>query len=426
MDKFPAPPATWDRLPSGRRTLAVDPYESWPPKDAAGLHLLNGWQFQQKLLLHISKPPGAQAALSMRLGRAPAIEHLYGRQSAGRLLSLRPKLLGAPGRAAAAYERLGQSSGFDLLWITFSAGHFAGHYYWNPTAVIDGEVEDHERRDLERTVEDAYSAVDDAIGRVLEALPADADVIAFSPIGMGPETSRSDLLPALLRAVLSGPGPGDDAGAEPDETPGGLIWRLRARMPMGWRLALARPLPRAAVRGLTSAMHLRGTDWATTRAFALPGDHAGYVRLNIRGREREGIVDAADAPALMDEIEAGLLSFRDPDGSPSVDGVERVADQISGSRTEHLPDLVVRWPDRPSTGLAGVSSPDHGEIARAGVGTGRTGNHTTHGWAVLAPGASRVRDLGRAPRLTDIPATACALLDGDAAGLRGESVFESP
>ena len=37
-------------------------------------------------------------------------------------------------------------------------------------------------------------------------------------------------------------------------------------------------------------LELRGLDWGSTRAFAHPAENQGYVRLNLAGRERDGIV----------------------------------------------------------------------------------------------------------------------------------------
>jgi predicted AlkP superfamily phosphohydrolase/phosphomutase len=179
------------------------------------------------------------------------------------------------------------------------------------------------------------------------------------------------------------------------------------------------------VHDLTARLELRGIDWAETRAFALPTDQHGYVRLNIRGREREGIVAPDDADALMDEIAEGLLTFRDPDGGPAIDSVDRVADVLGdGSGLHQMPDLVVRWSNRPSTRLAGVSSPTFGDVTRRGGGSGRSGNHTPDAWALILPGASSRRATSRPPDIVDIAATACSLLDVDREGLPGEPLLE--
>ena len=424
MDHFPVPTAVWDRLSlAGRRSVVIDPYESWPARHTDGLSLLNGWQFKHKLLLGISRPRATKARLALRVGRPPTIEHFYDRQPPSRLDAIRKDLLAGPGRAADAVTDLVRREPIDLIWVTFSAAHYAGHYYWDLSRTVKGDLDDARRANLEGTVRQAYEAVDEAIGRIVAAMPPGSPVIAFSPIGMREETTRSDLLPDMLEAVLSGK---RSATAEQNGAAGSAIWRLRAAMPGNLRSALARPLPGPAVRDLTSRLHLRGTDWSKTRAFALPGDHAGYVRLNLRGRERDGIVDPGEKDALLDEIAAGLESFRDPDGEPSVASVHRVAAEIDGPRVDQLPDLIARWPDRPSSGLTGVASPTFGEVPRRGVGTGRSGNHDTDAWAIVSPGEARERDLGRSPRITDIPATACAVAGADTAGLAGEPFLDGP
>ncbi len=142
---------------------------------------------------------------------------------------------------------------------------------------------------------------------------------------------------------------------------------------------------------MTSRLELSGLDWSTTRAFAHPADNQGYLRLNLRGRERDGIVDPGEADGLMEEIEQGLRDFEDLDGGPAVAAVERTAARYRGSAAGRLPDLVVHWSESPATALAGVRSARFGEVRRRGAGSGRSGNHTANdAWALLAPGASRL------------------------------------
>ena len=146
------------------------------------------------------------------------------------------------------------------------------------------------------------------------------------------------------------------------------MWKLRAALPTGLRARVASALPDKVALALTERLELRGQDWAATRAFAQPADNQGYVRLNLRGRERDGIVEPAQAEALMDEIASGLMTFTDPDGTPAVKAVERVADTFdAGMHSDRLPDLIVRWSDRAATRLTGVrvAAVRDGEPARA-------------------------------------------------------------
>ena len=414
---FEAPPAVWERLArSGLRTLAIDPYESRPPQHAHGTFVC-GWGFADRVVLpRWSCPPDAGRRFERRFGRGPQATEIFGRPRARDLLALREKLRAAPARIATLAEELLRSERFDLAWLTFSAAHLAGHQFWD-LSQLDAQALDHEARGaLEGALADVYSAVDDAIGRVVGALPDGADVIVTSSVGMDVNTSLADLLPSMLARVLAG-GPVDDGDS-------GAIWRLRAAMPPRLRGAIAAAIPDRAALELTARLELRGLDWATTRAFAHPADNQGYVRLNLRGRERAGIVDPGEAEALLGEIAAGLATFRRPDGEPAVDSTVRVADLYPGRYSERLPDLVVRWSERPATRVASVTSDWFGEVRREGAGSGRSGNHTPgDAWAVVVGGGSAFAEPLRAPRLVDVAATVCEVTGADRTGLPGEPLL---
>ena len=426
MLDFPAPMSVWDRLGQARRRcLVVDAWESRLAREGAGT-VISGWQFTNRFMLRSwSAPPGVDQELARRFGRPPLIEEVYGRPSARGLKRLRRELLTAPGRLADAVTELVRRESFDLLWFGLPAVHIAGHQLYDPASQLwdsasqKQDVAPDDRRELASGLDEVYEAADAALGRILAALPAEADLILLSAVGMGVNTSRSDLLPGMLRSVLR------ERAARERQGGGTWIWSLRARLPTDIRTRVARALPDPMVHDLTARLELRGIDWTETRAFALPTDQHGYVRLNIRGREREGIVAPDDADELMDEIAAGLLTFRDPDGGPAVEAVDRVADVIGdGPGLHHMPDLVVRWADRPATRLAGVGSPKFGDVARRGGGSGRSGNHSPDAWALIVPGASSRRATSRPPDIVDIAATACSLLDVDRDGLVGEPLLE--
>jgi predicted AlkP superfamily phosphohydrolase/phosphomutase len=416
-DRFDAPPAVWERLArAGRRTLAIDPYECRAPERYEGT-LVSGWGFEERTVLPAwSRPLIARRALARDFGRPRRATEVFGRPRAGQLIALRRRLLEAPGRVADAAVHLLSLEHFDLAWLTFSASHIAGHQFWDLSQLAESWVNVDRRVVLERTLADVYGRVDEAIGRVLTALPAEADVILCSAVGMDVNASRADLLPQMLSAVLSG-------GPVPE--PSG-VWRLRGALPAGLRGAVAELLPRPLALELTARLELSGVDRSAVRAFAHPADNQGYIRFNLRGRERDGVVDPADSNALAEEIAEGLASFRDADGTPTVAAVERVRDRYPGARADRLPDLVVRWTERAATRLELVRSPRFGEVRRHGAGSGRSGNHTPGGaWAIIAPGRSALRDLGRAPRLADVAATVAARCDAETEGLTGAPLLGS-
>jgi hypothetical protein len=414
---FPAPPPVWER--PGGPALAMDPYESRPPLTPPSGTVVSGWQFTDRVVLQPwSSPPGQNARLETLFGPPAAVEEVFGRSSPRDLLRLRRELLAASGRAADAAALLLAEGSYDLTWLTFSAGHVAGHQFFDLSQLDDADAA--AKRVLGGALEEVYQSTDAAFARVLAALPEGTDVIVTSPVGMDVNTSRADLLPEMLDAVLSGGAP------DSSDTGSGFVWKLRAALPTGLRARVASALPDRVALALTAKLELRGQDWTTTRAFAQPADNQGYVRLNLQGRERDGIVAPAQAEGVLDEIAAGLMSFQDPDGAPAVKAVERVADTFPrGVHSDRLPDLIVRWSDRAATRLTHVRSERFGTVTRRGHGSGRSGNHTAgDAWALVVPGASRVRAPTRAPRLVDIAATAAALAGRDGADLPGEPLLE--
>jgi len=424
---FEAPAAIWERLArAGRRTLAIDPYECRPPREWLGTYVC-GWQFVDRVVLpRWSLPRDAGRRLARSHGAGPHATEIFGRPAARELLALRDKLVAAPGRVADAAAALLARESYDLAWLTFSAAHLAGHQFWD-LSQLASQPRGRRRELLEGALAAVYEAVDAAFARVLDALPGDADVIVVSAVGMDVNSSRADLLPEMLAAVLSGGTTARDgtSNAAGNGHAPGAIWRLRAAIPPGARGAIARALPDRIALELTSRLELRGTDWATTAAFAHPADNQGYIRLNLRGRERDGIVEPAEAGELIARIADGLSTFADPDGTPAVMRVDRVAEHHPGERTDLLPDLVVQWSARPATTLAGVHSPSLGDVLRRGTGSGRSGNHTPgDAWAVVVPGRSAPHVPSRGPQLADVASTIAAVCGADGEGLAGEPLLD--
>jgi predicted AlkP superfamily phosphohydrolase/phosphomutase len=418
---FPAPEAVWERVArAGGRSVVIDPYEGRPPAREVGT-VLSGWQFAHTAVLQRwASPRREYRTLSRRFGRAPEVEDAYGRPSVRGLQVLRRQLLDAPGRVADATTDLLTRHRYDLAWVEFSAGHMAGHHFWDLAHLVDRHLDERRRVELETTVAETYAAIDTAMGVVVSALPSGADILVFSEVGMAANHSRTDLLPEMLARVLTGARTDAAAGT----AAGRMLWRIRAAVPARGRLAVTRALPNVVALELAGRFFMHGVDWSRTRAFALPADHDGYVRLNLRGREREGIVDPAESDALVDEIREGLGSFTDHDGTPCVAGVDRVEDLVGrGTRSGQLPDLIVRWAATPVLSLQGVTSPRFGDVRRRGLGIGRSGNHVDGSWVLTVPGSGRTTELGRGPRLVDVTATVASLLGADAAGLAGEPLL---
>lgn len=86
--------------------------------------------------------------------------------------------------------------------------------------------------------------------------------------------------------------------------------------------------------------YLAGVDWSQTRAYCvgLTG-----IWLNLRGREAQGIVDPADAPALREEISRKLSGLKDHDGATAINRVFDAHKIYNGPYKSEAPDLIVGY-----------------------------------------------------------------------------------
>lgn len=159
--------------------------------------------------------------------------------------------------------------------------------------------------------------------------------------------------------------------------------------------------------------------WPQMRAFALPSLHNGIIRLNIKGRERDGIVDARDYESTLDEVEAILLACKDTTtGKPVVRELERPGKGDPYSINDLQGDLVVHWDER----IYGLTHSELGQIGPLPIW--RTGGHTGGGGRLfivgdgINPGAYGDRSS------YDVAPTIVDLLEGRALNrMDGESVL---
>ncbi len=86
---------------------------------------------------------------------------------------------------------------------------------------------------------------------------------------------------------------------------------------------------------------LGNVDWSRTAAYGL-GINGLY--LNLKGRERDGIVEPGDeADALLTELSNRLEAVKDFDGRPVIRGVYRASKVYAGDATALSPDLIVGY-----------------------------------------------------------------------------------
>ena len=371
----------WREAPmEGRRVIAIDVPSTYPPEPFDGLEI-SGWCNTDLLGPEGSHPPGLFEWARREFGRSRMGGEVYSMQRPRVLLRLRDNLIRWTARTCDLALALMDRDAWDLTLVNLTAPHRGGHKLWDTTAAR-GELSSEEAHALNGALAQVYAACDTAVGRLVsQAGPV--TVLVFSLHGMGPNTSRVVLLPEMLDRILSG-------RSEPCGPPGALQ-RLRALVPNEWRARVKGLLPVSVQDRLTVFWRLGDRDLSSTTAFPLVADLQGYIRINVAGREPDGVVQpGSEYDLLCDEISSGLATFVDADsGKPIADEVVR-SDRLypDGPRRADLPDLIVRWCPSPASAHRAIVSPIHGSIdwpTPGGHPDGRSGNHRPEGF-LLAGG----------------------------------------
>jgi predicted AlkP superfamily phosphohydrolase/phosphomutase len=393
---------------AGPRAIAVDIPLTYEPEPFNGIEISN-YATHEALVPTVAHPPTILQWAVERAGPPPRADEEYGLQSVDQLLRTRDEQSHGAERVSALAAALMRDEPWDLFLLGIAATHRGGHKLWDETGVA-GEVPAAQRAELTDALRQVYIASDGVIARVLEQAGPDVTTMVFSLHGMGPNTCRTELLPEMLTRVLSGRAP-DESGAKKPS----LVKRLRERIPNHWRHAVKRRLPPALQDRLTAFWRIGRVDWSATRAFSLVADLQGYIRINLRGREAEGVVEpGAEYDRLCEEIADGLRSFVDADTGESIVHDVARADALypDGARRSELPDLLVKWAFTPFAAHRRIVSPRFGAIDMEAPGrnpSGRSGNHRPEGFLIAAGPGVRQAPLDGA-HILDLAPTAYDLL----------------
>ena len=240
---------------------------------------------------------------------------------------------------------------------------------------------------------------------MLERAGAGASLFVVSGDGVGPNNAGWHLLPEVLRRLgylvepAAIPQSLESSGGAASR-PSDPIRRIRDALPKDFRKSLARRLPSSLRHRLAQRVDTAAIDWSRTRAFCLPTDLEGCVRINVRGRELHGVVSrGVEYGRVCDEVADALGELVDPlTGKRAVRGVIRTDDVFPGPRRDHLPDLIVLW-NRESP-LRQVVSPAVGTVTEESPDR-RPGTHAPPGFLLRYATESAGSDRSSAVHVCD-------------------------
>jgi predicted AlkP superfamily phosphohydrolase/phosphomutase len=191
-----------------------------------------------------------------------------------------------------------------LFFFYFSSIDLNGHMLWRLTDPESPSYDAALSAQYGTAYEGFYEQMDQVLGEILPKLDENTTLIVLSDHGFAPYRRSFNLNTWLLQngyIVMKS----DSSAAPDDNTP------------------------------------FVNVDWSKSRAYGI-GLNGLY--LNVRGRERGGIVDPANADTLLREIREKLLAVRDPkNGEAVITRVDFASEVYQGPYTHDGPDALVGY-----------------------------------------------------------------------------------
>ncbi|MBI5050073.1 MAG: alkaline phosphatase family protein [Nitrospirae bacterium] len=238
----------------------------------------------------------------------------------------------------------------DVFAVAFMATDRIQHRCWHfydpahPHFIVEGN------KKFGDMIPKVYERLDSVIGEVLEMVGDESTLIVMSDHGMGPRNDKTFYLKnwlisnGYLYTVKK-----DDASQINKISrliKSVLILKgldfVRSKLSNKTRHVIKKVFP-----AIHKAARLHETfssiDWDKTRIY--PDELMGVLRINLKGREQNGIVERGEEyETLCKEVSEKLTALKDPEtGEAIISKVMKKEDIYEGHYTEEAPDLFIFW-----------------------------------------------------------------------------------
>lgn len=327
---------------AGKRCAVLGVPVTYPPEPINGI-MISGFDapFVDARIMY---PPELFEELQERVGpyilSASFTPHLKRR----RLDKALEAIYAAIDRKASTAKYILQREPWDIFMMVFGETDVAIHYFWkyhDPKSPQRtgrcqlGEAED--------PVYGIYRRVDSHLGDLLQMASEDTTIFVMSDHGAG---GASDKVIYLNRFL---------------EMHGLLAFKRRLlRTTLHRRLdslksTIRAVLPDKAIKRLRfhpkslglkweSQLRFSTIDWSRTQVYSEETPYYPNLRINLEGREPEGIVSRSKVPEVVDRVRSLLEAWTDPEtGERVVEKVYAKEEIYRGDHLEHAPDLLISW-----------------------------------------------------------------------------------
>ncbi|MDB9529342.1 alkaline phosphatase family protein [Oscillatoria sp. CS-180] len=380
-------PFWWLLRDAGKRVAIFDVPKTKPIPGIDGIQVA-GWGEEYPLIEQSSLPIPLVEELTARFGRYPRPQELFDPSYKHEIKS-RDTLLANVERKLKAIKFLQEQDDWDLFVTVFAEAHSVGHHFYHHHDDHHWAHDPERAPVLGQALPSTYIELDAALKELLDGRLDDTTVFLVSVHGITTNYSGSYLLQVVMEKLgyQVPPESEDDTNSKSVSE-----WVKERLIPSSLRQFINdKFVPQSHHDAMFSLQFNSGVDWQRTRAFFLPTEHfQGFVRINLQGREPEGIVPVSDYDATCQEICHELEQLVNPDtGNRAVKQAVPITKVYQGNNLYDLPDIVIQWAE---DGLIHhLNHPKFGTVS--GSEAIRKAQHSEDGFVIAAgqhirPGAS--------------------------------------
>jgi predicted AlkP superfamily phosphohydrolase/phosphomutase len=298
-------PFWYDLARAGRGVTVADVPFTFDNRLPQAVEIVN-WGSHDLMGRFSATTPALRREIRRRFGRHPMGYEIPVSKDTGQLRTMRDELVTGARVKGELTSWLRDSTRWDFFLAVFGECHRAGHILWRDHDVVHAHVPP-------GALLDVYRAVDGALGAVLSGVdPATTTVVVFALHGMGPNFGQDHFVRRAMDRI--------NATERESGTQHGFVRALREGVPARLQHAIARSVPVQVRDWVVSREVTGGLDWRRTPGFALRADLYGFLRLNLRGRERDGILppDGDDTRRYVDRLMRVFAGLRTEDGDTPI------------------------------------------------------------------------------------------------------------
>ncbi len=351
----------------GIRCALVDVPLAMPLRPFNGIQVLD-WGAQRRLWGFDTEPRSQRRRLLDTYGRHPLGKTLAVQRDKAGLRKLRATLAQGLKQKARLVDDL-LAGPYEFLFLNYAELTKAGQNFWR---FYDPAHPDHDSSDpqLAGALPQLHRLLDQAIGEVLEDLDDTDNLMIISDRGLqanhrGHQMMEEALVRMGFMARLGAP-------ADPGQRTGRWLRRNGIRR-LGRRLLPSR------VRRSLKPWYRRTigepppVDESRSQVFFEAGLSNSYLRVNLAGREPNGIVHPAEYTRLLRRIQHELYALVNPaTGTPVVNKVYYPQRMYPGGQSDSLPDVSIDWSAQHR--VDAIQSPTIGVVEQPFTDP-RSGNH---------------------------------------------------